>query len=197
MQVAVFGDSLVSSSFAYIAWFLGMRGDSTLNKTWGGTAPCDWFNEASTVSCDYAIVSFSGNMITPCTKNRGTQAQVYAADMGKLGDIFAFRGIPVLWCSPPGAVGTLESANTFISVNQAPAIKWKNAGQRFDNSAEVLTIGTGGARYYEKWMPSEYSDIVAGYNYLGVALVREDDGRHLRPSGQRRWAERIVRNVWR
>jgi hypothetical protein len=41
-------------------------------------------------------------------------------------------------------------------------------------------------------MPCQPNDVERGWCFLGVVGVREDDGLHLLPSGQRRYAEAIV-----
>lgn len=191
MKVSLFGDSILQSCDGNLTWYYGTRGHQVADRYFmGGTSACDWFDAAQAVHGDISVVCFNGNMMTPCTQARGWQLEVFAHDVEHLAAILTFTGKPVLWCAGPGGVGDLEVHNWRASIVYEVA---KRYGQRYDNSARVLTQrAIDGAPYFEKWMPCEQDDIDKGWCFMGAVNVREADNYHLTPSGQRRFGQHIV-----
>lgn len=184
--VAVYGDSLVDAASDYLGWFYGIRGMTVEFHYWGGTAPCDFFSDMrSWPTPAIAVILFGGNTLTQCTQNRGTPEQVYAEDFETTASIFESRGVELVWMSTPGMVGTTEAENWVAQLMQQTAARH---GQLYVNAADVLTRDF----VYVPWQPCQQADYNENNCYLGVVLIRADDGIHLRPSGARRWAERIV-----
>lgn len=184
--VAVYGDSLVDAASDYLGWFYGIRGMVVEFHYWGGTAPCDFFGDMrSWPTPAIAVMLFGGNTLTQCTQNRGTPEQVYAEDFETAASIFESRAVELVWMSTPGLVGTTEAENWVAELMQQTAARH---GQLYVNAADVLTRDS----VYVPWQPCQQADYNDDNCYLGVVLIRADDGIHLRPSGARRWAERIV-----
>lgn len=187
-----YGDSILASCNDYVAFLLGTRGLTWVPKNWGGTAPCDWLADVQSISADFlteVVVSFSGNMLTPCTQGRGSQEQVYREDFGRFADICAARGFPVVWCSSPGPVGSWDADNLVANVMRQVA---QAHGQRYVRAGLSLAMTNG---WYDSWLPCTQVDQNAGWCYLGVVGVRTDDGVHLTQAGQFRYAAAIAQAV--
>src|SRR4029450_5034609 len=104
---ATFGDSIFVNAQDYLTWYYAERDYSTEHHEWGGTAPCDYFDQLATFYMPtVAVLSWVGNMLTACTQgDRGTQYQVYSQDIDHAAAILAFRGIPTIWMGGPGPGG--------------------------------------------------------------------------------------------
>lgn len=191
MKVSLFGDSIIQSCDGNFSWYYGTRGISIVDRFYyGGTAACDWFDDAQVMKGDLAVVCFTGNMLTPCTQGRGTQLEVFAHDLDQLAQIFKFMNKPVLWIAGPGNTNELEWQNWRGAISYDVARRY---GQRFDNSSRVLTAAAlDGTPYYQKWLPCQPEDNTQGWCWMGVVNIRNDDGYHLSGSGQRRFAQQIV-----
>jgi hypothetical protein len=186
LVAATFGDSIFVNSYDYVTWYYGERSYSTDHHEWGGTAPCDYFDQLATFPAPtVAVVSWVGNMLTPCTQDRGSQTQVYAQDIDHVAAILAFRGIPTIWVGGPGPVGQTQSQNWLLPIMQNVAAKY---GQRYLNGAEVLTDST---HTYTSWLPCDSADYALGLCYLGVVPIRDETG-HLTASGARRYGYKIA-----
>lgn len=187
MDVAVFGDSLMGQSGDYVGWFLGIRGHHRTDTFyWGGTNWCDWRHQAIHHGRPAVIAAFSGNMITPCTQGRGTTEDVFRADCDEFAAIQAYLGRQTWLCSTPGPVGTREADNWVRPILAQTAAKY--AGVTYVDAASVLAVnGT-----YPLWVPCTPTDVQLGHCYRGLAVLRDDDQRHLRPAGARRWGQRIA-----
>ncbi len=185
MDFAVFGDSLMGQAGDYLGWFLGLRGHNRAEVYyWPGTAWCDWRDKAIHHSSPARIAAFSGNMITPCTQGRGSKEAVYAADVEEFVAIQVYLGRRNTWLmSTPGPVGTTEAANWTIPILQATAAKYAAYGVRYYDAAHALAS----AGSYPMWVPCDSIDVSLGHCFLGLGVLREDDGAHLRPAGARRW----------
>src|SRR4029450_3479902 len=135
----------------YSTWYYGERNYYTEHHEWGGTAPCDYFDQLATFyTPTVAVLSWVGNMLTACTQgDRGTQYQVYSQDIDHVAAILAFRGIPTIWIGGPGPVGQTESQNWLLPIMQNVAAKY---GQRYVNAAQVLTDAN---HTYPSWLPCE------------------------------------------
>lgn len=191
MKVTVYGDSILSQCQDHLAWELGVRGHEFDNCTYPGTAACDWFGTAGQHrGTDLAVVGFMGNMFTTCTQGRGSQQDVYAEDIEHFGAICAFMGVPVLWVTPPGIVDTYERDNWRRGPVIATANKYVTTGQRGLDAADVLRTSDG---LYQSWLPCDAWDRAAGFcMFDAIAGIRSNDNVHLQPSGQHRYAVRIV-----
>lgn len=193
--VSLFGDSIMQSCDARFTEFYGARGIGIAERNYfGGTAACDWFDAASHMTGSLAVVCFSGNMLTPCTQNRGWQLEVTAHDLEHLGAIFAFTGKPALWIGGVGDVGQLENENWRLGMAKAVAAKYAAQGQRYSNAAYALTTPAfdPSERFYQSWLPCQPQDNANGWCWMGVAAIRESDGYHLTAAGQYRFAKAVV-----
>ena len=182
--VHLFGDSIFSQTATYFDFFYGLGGYTVAHNEWAGIAPCDDFDPvATTPAPTVAVLSYTGNMLTPCTQNRGAMVDVYAQDLDHLAAILAFRGIPTLWVGGPARVGTTESANALLPIYQAVAAKY---GQRYINGSPVLEDSTS---TYAMYLPCQPADTPAGDCLPnGTAQIRATDQVHLADSGERRYA---------
>ena len=187
--VHLFGDSIFAQTANYFDFFYGLRGYAVAHNEFGGIAACDDFDWVATMPVPtVAVLSYTGNMMTACTQNRGVAwLDVYAQDLDHLAAILAFRGIPTLWVGGPAAVGTTESANPMFPIYQAVAAKY---GQRYINGSSVLEDSTG---TYVMYLPCQPADTNGGDCLAdGTAQIRAADQRHLADSGERRYAEYIA-----
>ena len=192
MKVSLFGDSIMQSCDARFTEFYAARGIEIADRYYfGGTAACDWFDEAASMHGDLAVVCFSGNMLTPCTQNRGWQLDVCAQDWEHLGAIFAFTGKQALWIGGLGDVNQLENENWRLGMAKEVAKKYN---QRYVNAAYALTTPAldPSERFYQSWLPCQPQDNANGWCWMGITGVRESDGYHLTASGQWRFAKAIV-----
>ncbi len=180
----LFGDSIFYQTDSYFDFFYGLSGYAVAHSEWAGVAACDYFDLVATMTDPtVAVLSFTGNMFTPCTQSRGAMLDVYAQDIDHLAAILAFRGIPTLWVGGPGRVGTTESANSLLPIYQAVAAKY---GQRYINGSSVLEDSTG---TYVMYLPCQPADTPAGDCLAdGTAQIRATDQGHLADSGERRYA---------
>ena len=183
----MYGDSLMVQTADYFGFFLGLHNYVMQDHFAGGAAACDYLNDMRTSPLpDIAVISFSGNMLTPCTQNRGTQADVYTADYSEMAQFFIQHGVPVKFMSAPTPVGLTEADNLVARVEATVASTF-HVG--YYNAADVLTDENHVYRFY---VACNQLEITAGDCFLGIVVIRADDMRHLRPTGARRWALRMV-----
>lgn len=115
IEVALIGDSL---AWAAAPTFELLVGDSdrvaaVQSLTWGGTAPCDWFDVAASVAdggVDVAVIEFSGNALTPCMLDAAGASlagaalvDAYEADTRRLTETLVAGGARVILAVPPVA----------------------------------------------------------------------------------------------
>jgi hypothetical protein len=111
-DVVVWGDSLAAEARPYLEFFGRAEGLGVVEvRAFGGTAPCDWFHDVRTRLHDgkprVAVVSFSGNALSPCMRPGGRyltdteRAAKYWSDLRRL--IYPLRaaGVPVLLVGQP------------------------------------------------------------------------------------------------
>lgn len=188
--VAVYGDSLLVQSAEQLARFYDAHNVVVQPQYYAGTAPCDFMSAMMNAPLPAKVViAFSGNMLTLCTRNRGTLAEVYGVDLTTMARYFTDRGVPVVLMSAPTFVGVHEDDNVAARVAAQVAANFAASGAQYVNAADVLTDTT---HTYVRTLPCEQTDVDDGLCVAGVAVVRADDGMHLSPSGARRWAHRIV-----
>ena len=69
-HVVLWGDSLAYESAKAFSGLLGSIGVTAANRTFPGTAPCDWLDDiratVATGPIEAAVLEFSGNAFTPC-----------------------------------------------------------------------------------------------------------------------------------
>ena len=113
----VYGDSLSQESATHLFERLnvGLPGWQLINRTYGGTAQCDWHDEMIDDQSKYnvkaVVIAFVGNNLTPCIQSR-PYAQAYLLDADWAIRFYADRSIPVTFLAAPEGIGrTPESRN--------------------------------------------------------------------------------------
>ena len=83
-----------------------------MNRTFGATAPCDWFSRMRTDRYRFApaavVMQFSGASVLRCMQGRDL-LPAYREDVRTATRIFMDAGVPVVWVSTPlvGYPGTV------------------------------------------------------------------------------------------
>jgi len=113
--IAVYGDSLMVESFEATRTRLAevLPGWDVLQRTWGGTAQCDWHDDmqadAASSNIKAVVIAFSGNYLTPCIQSRPL-AEGYMSDANWALDFWWNRNVPVLLVAAPGPIDQGEAA---------------------------------------------------------------------------------------
>ena len=141
-SVIVYGDSLTTQSYNNIAAGLARPGWDVIIRQYPGTAICDWLPQMTSdgnLNAKLVIMEFTGNMFTSCTQNRGGFNTVYSLDSRTVANLWASRGVKVLWVSPPGAQGTTGPA-PLRAIDQGVANQY---GQSFVDAGATLMAPDG------------------------------------------------------
>jgi hypothetical protein len=124
-------------------------------RQYPGTALCDFLPSMegadASLNARVVVIAFVGNMLTTCTQGRGGQVAVYTADAATTAELWAARGVQVLWAAPPGDVGSTGD-HPLTAVYQAAAAAH---GEAFVNAGETLRDVDGSWPYTLPCLTSE------------------------------------------
>ena len=103
----VYGDSFLTQAQTYVADNLAGQGWKVIIHQYPGTALCDWLPQMTSDLDSVPDIKavefvFTGNMLTPCTQGRGSQDEVYTADLTTAIEMWTKGGVHVGLVSPPG-----------------------------------------------------------------------------------------------
>ena len=184
-RIALYGDSLGMEAGPYFTYLAQEAGASTLVRTYGGLAVCDFLQDMASDAASWqptaAVLEFSGDNFTPCMDGDPIgSAQYYAkyrSDLQSAIDIFRPYGTEVFltgvpYDALPAANGNVSNLNQlFASVAAAnPGVTYVDAGQAvMANGAFTQTLPC---------LPFEPCTGPSGTN-----IVRSPDGVHFCPTG--------------
>ena len=185
-KIALYGDSLgmeAGPDFSYIA---RAAGASTLVRTYGGLAVCDWLPTMSADATSWqpsaVVLEFSGDAFTPCMSGAaiGTQQyyQKYSADVQAAIDIFRPYGTKVFIVGVPYDASAAENQNVTDLDQIYESVAAANAGVTYVNAGQAI-MADGAFTWTLPCLPSEPCTGPSGTN-----VVRAPDGVHLCPTGQ-------------
>jgi hypothetical protein len=191
-KVILYGDSLSVESWDTFKLVIENHGVAVAeNRTMGGTAICDWFDEMEAdkeaILPSAVVLEFVGNTQPACMNGLTGQAALekYGADLQHAIDIWKPRGVKVFVAAPPPKVlggGTSEAQNPYRDMYFLSAV---SNGQGFVDAghAAVWNPITGLYQFHMPCLPDEGADL--GCNN-GLIQVRDGrDGLHFCPSGSR------------
>jgi len=185
--VAVFGDSLVLQSWAYLQRIASDRGQPFTGGAYGGTALCDWLSGIHTALTNdrpaALVLAFAGNNLTPCTLTAAGERRFGA-------DLVSRYHADVL-----SAVADAERAGTQVFVVGPAAMqdaRWNDHATRLrdmlrtvaENHANVVyldahaVLSPDGFRMTASCDTFETSELGC---QGGTITVRDADGVHLSP----------------
>jgi hypothetical protein len=182
-RVVLFGDSLAwEAADDLIDRFAGDDRIELRQRTFGGTALCDWFTELDEVLEKWrprlVVAAFSGNNLTPCMdgyEEGAAYAAKYLADARHYAATAEAHGARVLFVSPParrdapGLGHPAQVAYAQVSTESPRSASWVYGGRDVtpgDVYTDVLPCGPGDACVDD-----------------GLVSVRHPDGLHFCPSG--------------
>jgi ribosomal protein L24E len=184
-RIALYGDSLVSESGQDFEYLANLAGGSVLVRTFGGTAPCDWFAsmtaDAQTWQPSVAVLAFSGDDFTPCMAGDqlGTPQYFakYRADTQSAISIFQSVGARVILVGLPldASAGLSQNASALNQIYQS--LSESNIGVTYDDAGQAVM-----ANGQFTWtLPCLSVEPCTGTN--GTNTVRGPDGVHFCPDG--------------
>ena len=184
-RIALYGDSLGMEAGPYFTYLAQEAGASTLVRTYGGLAVCDFLQDMASDAASWqptaAVLEFSGDNFTPCMDGDPIGSPQYYAkyrsDLQSAIDIFRPYGTEVFltgvpYDALPAANGNVSNLNQlFASVAAAnPGVTYVDAGQAvMANGAFTQTLPC---------LPFEPCTGPSGTN-----IVRSPDGVHFCPTG--------------
>ena len=145
-RIALYGDSLgmeAGPDFSYIA---RAAGASTLVRTYGGLAVCDWLPTMTADATSWrptaVVLEFSGDAFTPCMSGAaiGTQQyyQKYAADVQAAIDIFRPYGTKVFIVGVPYDASAAENQNVTDLDQIYASVAAANAGVTYVDAGQAV-----------------------------------------------------------
>ncbi len=185
-RIALYGDSLgmeAAPDFAYIA---GAGGASTLVRTYGGLAPCDFLPDMASVAASWqptaVILEFSGDAFTPCmagdTLGTPQYYEKYEADIQTAIGIFRPYGAEVFLIGLPFDASAADNQNV-ANLNQLYAsVAAADVGVTYVDAGQAV-MANGAFTWTLPCLPSEPCTGPSGAN-----VVRSPDGSHFCPTGQ-------------
>ena len=179
-NVILYGDSISMETVSTFNWFLAQSGFRGVNRTFGATAPCDWFSRIRDDRYRFApaavVMQFSGASVLSCMKDRDV-LPAYREDVRTATRIFMDAGVPVVWVSTPlvGYPGT-----SVAEINQIEQEAAAELGVTYiDAAAAVLDHGQ-----FTSTLPCLRHETSSMGCTDGRIAVRSPDGRHLCPMGR-------------
>ncbi len=185
--VAVFGDSLVLQSWAYVQRIAHDRGQPFDGGAYGGTAPCDWLHGIHTVLTHdkpaALVLAFAGNNLTPCTLTASGQRRYgaalvtrYRADMQRaIAD--ARRVHTTVFVVGPAAMRDPQWNDDATRLRRMlRTLAAHHSGVVYLNAHALLS--PDGFRARRPCLAFENADLGCD---AGAIVVRNDDGVHLSP----------------
>ena len=185
-RIALYGDSLgmeAGPDFSYIA---RAAGASTLVRTYGGLAVCDWLptmtDDATSWQPTAVVLEFSGDAFTPCMSGAaiGTAQyyQEYAADMQLAIDIFRPYGTKVFIAGVPYDASAGENQNVTELDQIYASVAAANVGVTYVDAGQAV-MADGSFTWDLPCLPDETCTGPSGTN-----VIRGPDGVHFCPTGQ-------------
>jgi hypothetical protein len=183
--VDLFGDSLGYQAEPYVDMFFAETGNFTVsNKTYGGTATCDWLSKMAAAAAEHpqaAVLVFSGNAFTPCMDGVALRSpqyyDLYTTDTEQAIGIFSAVGAHVFLVGTPvdesSVAGWDRLDNIYRHLAQADPLDVTYV----DAGAAVEPRGGG----FTWRLPCISFEPSCGPN--GTNIVRSPDGIHFCPDG--------------
>jgi hypothetical protein len=191
--VLLVGDSITEGSKVFLDGLFAKHGVRTEILSFGGTAPCDWFDQVSAAverfDPQIVVAEFTGNALGRCMRGLGPGTfeyyERYAADAAELTRRASARGARVYWA---GAL-PLSTPAGLDNVARLEQIYASTPGVAGILPVAQLFVDADGA--YALDVPSRFP-----WERLDLARVRADDGAHLgddaTPFGRIRFAVAYV-----
>ena len=193
--VVLYGDSLAwEARHAFKGAFADRSGVQVVERTFGGTAICDWLDEmaadVTALKPGIVIIEFVGNSFTPCMRDAAGQfltgtavVERYSADLETLIATFAVNGAQVVLAG--AAVSRADADHTPLGGGGLNALYQRtaraHAGVHYaDAGAEVLDDG-----HWTSTLPCfAFEPCTGGVDAAGTGVnaVRSPDGLHFCPA---------------
>ncbi len=185
--IAVFGDSLVLQSWAYLQHIASDRGQPFTGGAYGGTALCDWLTGIrATLARDRPaalVLAFAGNNLTPCTLTTSGERR-FGADL-----VTRYRA------DVRRAIAAASRTDTKVFVVGPAAMRdsrWNDHATRLRKMLRAIATNRADVVYLDAYAvlspngfratrPCRSFDSAALACRGGAVVVRDADGVHLSP----------------
>ena len=193
--VVLYGDSLAwEARHAFKGAFADRPGVQVVERTFGGTAICDWFDEiaadATTLKPGLVVIEFIGNSFTPCMSDPAGQfltgaavVDRYAVDLESVIATFEAIGAQVVLAGSPASRAEADHAPPGGGALNAlyQQVAAAHEGVRYaDAGADVLNEGR-----WTRTLPCfAFEPCTGGVDAagMGVNVIRSPDGVHFCPA---------------
>ena len=185
-RIALYGDSLGMEAGPDFSYLAHAAGASTLMRTYGGLAVCDWFPamtaDARSWQPTAVVLEFSGDAFTPCMSGAaigtGEYYQKYAADLQAAIDIFRSSGAEVFITGVPYDASAAENQNVTDLDQMYASVAAANVGVTYVDAGQAV-MADGAFTWDLPCLPGEPCTGPSGTN-----VIRAPDGVHFCPTGQ-------------
>jgi len=185
-RIALYGDSLGMEAGPDFSYLAHAAGASTLMRTYGGLAVCDWLPamtaDARSWQPTAVVLEFSGDAFTPCMSGAavGTAQyyQKYAADLQAAIDIFRSSGAEVFITGVPYDASAAENQNVTDLDQMYASVAAANVGVTYVDAGQAV-MADGAFTWDLPCLPGEPCTGPSGTN-----VIRDPDGVHFCPTGQ-------------
>jgi hypothetical protein len=208
--VAVFGDSLVLQSWAYLQRIASHRNQPFTGGAYGGTALCDWLQGIDTALTRdrpaVLVLAFAGNNLTPCTRTAAGErrfgaalAQRYRTDVERAVTAAERNGAEVFVVGPAAMRDTRWNDHARRLRKMLQSVADRHPHVEYLDARAVLS--PDGFRVAGRCRPFETAGLGCRN---GAIAVRDADGVHLSPpvggnggysAGAWRFATLLLRGV--
>ncbi|MEO1058249.1 MAG: hypothetical protein AAFY28_15165, partial [Actinomycetota bacterium] len=194
-SVVLYGDSLAWEARHAFEFVLAERPDVRVEqRTFGGTAICDWHgamaDDAVAVHPGLVVVAFSGNNFTPCMADDAGHpltgaalVERYASDAALVIDVFAGRGVEVVFAGAPIPASHTIGAPSIAAQVNARYLALAAQHDHVDYTDAGAAVLTDDGRWTAT-LPCLPDEPCAGVDQAGngVNVVRAPDGLHFCPT---------------
>ena len=184
-RIALYGDSLGMEAGPYFTYLAQQAGASTLVRTYGGLAVCDFLPDMATDAASFqptaVVLEFSGDNFTPCMAGDPIgSAQYYAkykSDMQAAIDIFRPYGTEVFLIGVPYDAMASQNGNVTNLNRLYASVAAANTGVTYVDAGQAV-MANGAFTWTLPCLPFEPCTGPSGTN-----IVRSPDGVHFCPTG--------------
>ncbi|ADP82088.1 SGNH/GDSL hydrolase family protein [Pseudofrankia inefficax] len=177
-RIVLWGDSLAWEARGPFTHVATLDGDEVLDRTWPGTAICDYVADMRTQIRDWhptvAVLSFSGNGFTPCMRGRDPLT-AYREDASTAVALLRAAGVQVrLVVSPPRRGQPVDSDGLTDLGRVYRDVAAANPGTQVSYAGFAVTVDG-------QWSATLPCSAPEPCNTAGTVTVRAPDGTHFCP----------------
>jgi hypothetical protein len=195
--VVVYGDSLTFEARDFVAFLGSANGMTTVVRSFGGTATCDWMSrirtDMRTIRPRLVVLAFSGNNITPCMYPEGHELtgdalkDKYARDTNAAVKVVRASGARAVLVGAPRSENARTDADWDRIHDAYRRIADRTAGVTFADGSRLIAPGG-------KWSATQTcldrertivnTDGTRPCTTRNRITVRAPDGAHFCPGGK-------------